>query len=146
MNTINNALIINTRFINRSDRELTLESYYHNAHKGFFPSLLQDSDSITLSRFEGDANLNGDILIDIGIKKPIFEAFCTYRNDRLVYEIKTSLLYAYEYVAYQQAPKAFFFWTHSAESIGYENSIAQSAIITHSESYPYSYSVDFHLG
>lgn len=146
MNTIKNALIIKTRIINQSERELTRASYYHNAHNGFFPSLLQDSGSITISQFEANGDLNGDIVIDIGVKKTIFEASCTYQNEHLVYEIKTSLLYAYEYVAYQQAPKAFFFWTHSAESIGFENSIARSALITHSNSYPYSYSVDFYLG
>lgn len=147
MNSKLDTLIVRTRIINRSERKLACVSSYHNAHTGFFPDTLPDTEhSITPVQFQARPNLNGGILIDVGVKKTIFESQCIYKDDRLVYEIKTSLLYAYEYVAYQQAPKAFFFWTHSAESIGTETSIARSELVTHSRAYPYSYSVDFYIG
>lgn len=144
-NPLIDVLLVNVRIINKASQRFKRAHAGHNGLEGAFPPVLSEK-NIDLVQFKATPHLKGDILVDIGTKKTIFEAHATYTEGDIALEVETRLLYAYERLPFSQPPKAVFYWEHNATSVGRQNIACRSFLRKHSRIYPYNYSIDFLIG
>lgn len=144
-NELTDIMLVNMRLINKTSKRLNRGHAEHNGLAGSFPPVMSEN-NVDLVQFKARPLLSRDILIQPGIKKTLFEARSTYTQGTVSIHMETRLLYSYEYIPFRQAPKAIFYWEHNALSAGEQNMHSRSELKTHSNIYPYSYAVDFHVG
>lgn len=144
-NELTDIMLVNIRLINKTSQRLNRGHAEHNGLAGSFPPVMSEN-NVDLVQFKARPLLSRDILIQSGIKKTLFEARSTYAEGTITIHMVTRLLYSYEYIPFRQAPKAIFYWEHNALSAGEQNMHCRSELKRHSNIYPYSYAVDFHVG
>ena len=139
-NKFADTMLINIRIINETDQQLNRISGTHTGTEGAFPDAFS-SNNVEIIQFQARPHLRGDILIDHGVKKSIFEAQFKYLKGTEVISFETDFSYTYGVPFIHRPPKIKFSWGHGAAGfIQYHSEIKK-----HSNTYPYNYSVDFFI-